>query len=154
MIISTTLLPLSLALGGDAYALARRVEQSLENRGPYQGGWMLSNPGACPQNYSNDCTNDKSAVNKICCPSGNTCFGSSLGYCCPTSTHTLILCDSIHRCQFSVLTKRYSSGLQSIRYNFSRLRRSDGEYVFTIQCLFLLPPRSHGSYTPIRLWFL
>jgi hypothetical protein len=155
MIISTTLLLLVLAGGGNAYVLARRVEQSLENRGSYQGGWMLNSPESCPQNYSTDCSADKNAANRVCCPSGNTCFGSYIGYCCPTCTYLLLLCDSVHYFHFGTLTKSYSSRLRPIRDYFPCLRRSNCEYVRARWwSILLLRARPHRSFTLCRLWFL
>jgi hypothetical protein len=127
MIVSLLFL-LALVAGGDAYVLARRVEQSIENRQAYHGGYGLVNPASCPANYSMSCTS-KSDLNQLCCPQGNTCFGSYIGYCCPTCKSLLRLYGSAHQCQFEMLMKWYSSGLWPLRYHFPLLCRSNVEHV-------------------------
>lgn len=81
---------MTLIASGDAYVLARRVEQRIEDRATYHGGYGLSNPVSCPANYSTVC-GSKADVNQLCCPQGDTCHGSTLGYCCPTCEYLMCL---------------------------------------------------------------
>jgi hypothetical protein len=98
MIVSILFL-LALAAGGDAYALARRVEQKFEDRAAFQGGWALSYPNNCPANYSTICSSS-SGVNQQCCPQGTTCFDGDLSYCCPSCKCLLRLYGSPNQCQY------------------------------------------------------
>lgn len=88
MIISILIL-LALVACGDAYVLALRVEQQINERATYQGGWVLDNPVSCPQNNTVAC-GSKTDASQQCCPDGNTCFGTE-GYCCPTCEFLLRL---------------------------------------------------------------
>jgi hypothetical protein len=76
---------LSMAAGGTAYQLAEPVVYRSARRATYQGGWGLFVSNACPKDNPVMCGTDTDNVAKICCPSGNTCFGGYAVYCCPTS---------------------------------------------------------------------
>ncbi|KFX98987.1 hypothetical protein V490_02008 [Pseudogymnoascus sp. VKM F-3557] len=62
---------------------ARRVDQSINPRAEYIGGWAWSTSDTCSGSWSVSC----GTSNNSCCPTGETCFGTGYGaYCCPTGT--------------------------------------------------------------------
>ena len=68
---------------GSARRLAVLVEQRLEGRATYQGGWPLA-ASTCPADAPVSCDTNDGTVNPTCCPNGNTCFGLTAPYCCPS----------------------------------------------------------------------
>lgn len=58
-----------------------RVDQSINPRAEYIGGWAWSTSGTCSGAWSESC----GTSNNSCCPTGETCFKTGYGaYCCPT----------------------------------------------------------------------
>ncbi|OBT42457.1 hypothetical protein VE00_07938 [Pseudogymnoascus sp. WSF 3629] len=62
--------------------LPRRVDQSINPRAEYIGGWAWSTSNACTGAWSQSC----GTSNNSCCPAGETCFKTGYSaYCCPTA---------------------------------------------------------------------
>lgn len=81
LLLSSLLISSSIAL-----ERARLAPQSLVSRANYEGSWALGIPGSeCPSDTPVTCSQSSIATLE-CCPSGNTCFGLSSSYCCPSST--------------------------------------------------------------------
>ncbi|OBT64310.1 hypothetical protein VE03_06779 [Pseudogymnoascus sp. 23342-1-I1] len=65
-----------------ARRIPRPVDQSINPRAEYIGGWAWSTSGTCSGAWSESC----GTSNNSCCPTGETCFRTGYGaYCCPTS---------------------------------------------------------------------
>ncbi|KFY08147.1 hypothetical protein V492_06482 [Pseudogymnoascus sp. VKM F-4246] len=61
--------------------IPRRVDQSINPRAEYIGGWAWSTSDTCSGAWSESC----GTSNNSCCPTGETCFKTGYGaYCCPT----------------------------------------------------------------------
>lgn len=61
--------------------IPRRVDQSINPRAEYLGGWAWSTSDVCSGAWSESC----GTSNNSCCPTGETCFKTGYGpYCCPT----------------------------------------------------------------------
>ncbi|KFZ20365.1 hypothetical protein V502_03220 [Pseudogymnoascus sp. VKM F-4520 (FW-2644)] len=59
----------------------RRVDQSINPRAEYIGGWAWATSDTCSGAWSVTC----GTSNNSCCPTGETCFKTGYGaYCCPT----------------------------------------------------------------------
>jgi hypothetical protein len=56
---------------------------AIQQRGTYNGGWALGLSGdTCPSDAPVQCGGG--GTNPMCCPPGQTCFGTTALYCCPT----------------------------------------------------------------------
>jgi hypothetical protein len=56
---------------------------AIQQRGTYNGGWALGLSGdTCPSDAPVQCGGG--GTNPMCCPPGQTCFGTAALYCCPT----------------------------------------------------------------------
>ncbi|KFY98589.1 hypothetical protein V498_01379 [Pseudogymnoascus sp. VKM F-4517 (FW-2822)] len=61
--------------------IPHRVDQSINPRAEYIGGWAWSTSDTCSGAWSESC----GTSNNSCCPTGETCFKTGYGaYCCPT----------------------------------------------------------------------
>ncbi|ELR09025.1 hypothetical protein GMDG_00643 [Pseudogymnoascus destructans 20631-21] len=99
--LSSTLAALSLLLTTAHSAqlppapIPRRVDQSINPRAEYIGGWAWSTSNTCTGAWSRSCDTS----NNSCCPTGETCFTTGYGaYCCPTAVDCLNKLQTLPAC--------------------------------------------------------
>ena len=96
-------------------------------RADYLGGWTQGRDGTgagCPSTSVACDSGSYSQLNTQCCPSGQTCFATSIiAYCCPT-------CKSTSERIGNLYADSYSFRLQDKCSKLSSMRRGGIDYVF------------------------